>query len=349
MHDDSLANVERPAGAPAAPPGPPSARDWRPLLALLAWCCACLAIRLAEHGTLERDEAEIVYLTQQLRLGYGTQPPRRPGRDRLAGAVSPARLGSAAHPDPFGPDDRPRLRHPVALFRPAAAADAGAPYRLWGAMRARAADQVQLWRVPGRPAGARAPRGAMEAQGLGGGAAGRPAGLAARRLDGRASRAGLRRHLAQDAGRRRGRALAGAGGAGRRGCAGSARLLRGVACAGLGGGVLAPARAVARPPALRPERAGQPLLRLPVWRLRGAAGGARADGGGRHDQGTLDDPAAVFAAAGPVRDVSGAGQGGDPCGHPAYCHGGRAGPAASAAGAYLAGPGLRQDHDAPRW
>lgn len=75
MHDDSLAHAKRPAGASAAPPGQPPASDWRPLLALLAWCCAFLAIRLAEHGTLERDEAEIVYLTQQLRLGYGTQPP----------------------------------------------------------------------------------------------------------------------------------------------------------------------------------------------------------------------------------------------------------------------------------
>jgi len=56
------------------------ARPWpaalsRPLLALLAYCLAYLAIRLAVGGSLERDEAEIVYLTQQLRLGYGTQPP----------------------------------------------------------------------------------------------------------------------------------------------------------------------------------------------------------------------------------------------------------------------------------
>jgi hypothetical protein len=46
-----------------------------PLLALLAYCLAYLAIRLAVGGALERDEAEIVYLTQRLRLGYGTQPP----------------------------------------------------------------------------------------------------------------------------------------------------------------------------------------------------------------------------------------------------------------------------------
>jgi 4-amino-4-deoxy-L-arabinose transferase-like glycosyltransferase len=73
MQDDSLAEAGRPAVRAA--PGLPSAGDRRALLALLAWCLAFLAIRLAEHGTLERDEAEIVYLTQQLRLGYGTQPP----------------------------------------------------------------------------------------------------------------------------------------------------------------------------------------------------------------------------------------------------------------------------------
>ena len=74
MHDDSLAEP-RPVHRSTAQPGSPMPTDWRPLLALLAWCLAFLAIRLAEHGTLERDEAEIVYLTQQLRLGYGTQPP----------------------------------------------------------------------------------------------------------------------------------------------------------------------------------------------------------------------------------------------------------------------------------
>jgi hypothetical protein len=75
MHDDSQAELQRPAGAHAAPPGALSGTDRGPLLVLLAWCLAYFAIRLAEHGTLERDEAEIVYLTQQLRLGYGTQPP----------------------------------------------------------------------------------------------------------------------------------------------------------------------------------------------------------------------------------------------------------------------------------
>lgn len=74
MHDDSLAEP-RPAPVRAAPRDAPARTDWSALLALLAWCLAYLAIRLAEHGTLERDEAEIVYLTQQLRLGYGTQPP----------------------------------------------------------------------------------------------------------------------------------------------------------------------------------------------------------------------------------------------------------------------------------
>jgi 4-amino-4-deoxy-L-arabinose transferase-like glycosyltransferase len=81
MHDDSLAKLRPLDGASAAAPDTPdtpdttAGTDWRPLLALLAYCLAYLAIRLAEHGTLERDEAEIVYLTQQLRLGYGTQPP----------------------------------------------------------------------------------------------------------------------------------------------------------------------------------------------------------------------------------------------------------------------------------
>jgi hypothetical protein len=78
MHDDSLTETAQPAGAPVAPPAPPGPRAraaYGPLLALLAWCLAFLVIRLAEHGTLERDEAEIVYLTQHLRLGYGTQPP----------------------------------------------------------------------------------------------------------------------------------------------------------------------------------------------------------------------------------------------------------------------------------
>jgi 4-amino-4-deoxy-L-arabinose transferase-like glycosyltransferase len=74
MHDDFQAEL-RPLDARTAPPDPPSRPEWRPLLALLAWCLAYLLIRLAEHGTLERDEAEIVYLTQQLRLGYGSQPP----------------------------------------------------------------------------------------------------------------------------------------------------------------------------------------------------------------------------------------------------------------------------------
>jgi 4-amino-4-deoxy-L-arabinose transferase-like glycosyltransferase len=79
MHDDSLTETAPPSGAPvgptATPPGPRARTAYRPLLALLVWCLAFLAIRLAEHGTLERDEAEIVYLTQHLRLGYGTQPP----------------------------------------------------------------------------------------------------------------------------------------------------------------------------------------------------------------------------------------------------------------------------------
>ncbi len=77
MHDDPLAETAQPAGAHmAAPAAEPQARPApHALTILLGWCLAFLAIRLLEHGTLERDEAEIVYLTQHLRLGYGTQPP----------------------------------------------------------------------------------------------------------------------------------------------------------------------------------------------------------------------------------------------------------------------------------
>jgi 4-amino-4-deoxy-L-arabinose transferase-like glycosyltransferase len=47
----------------------------RPLLLLLSYGATYFVLRLAVGGTLERDEAEIVYLVQDLRLGYGTQPP----------------------------------------------------------------------------------------------------------------------------------------------------------------------------------------------------------------------------------------------------------------------------------
>lgn len=43
--------------------------------AVAAYFLAHLLIRVFVPGSLERDEAEIVYLTQQLRLGYGSQPP----------------------------------------------------------------------------------------------------------------------------------------------------------------------------------------------------------------------------------------------------------------------------------
>jgi hypothetical protein len=75
MHDDPLAETAQSSGSRAAAPDPQARLAYRPLLALLAWCLAFFLIRLAEHGTIERDEAEIVYLTQHLRLGYGTQPP----------------------------------------------------------------------------------------------------------------------------------------------------------------------------------------------------------------------------------------------------------------------------------
>lgn len=71
----------------AAAPGPVEAFDAHgpvphrrsgilgPLLAVLAYVALYLALRLAEHGGLERDEAEMVYLARDLRLGYGAQPP----------------------------------------------------------------------------------------------------------------------------------------------------------------------------------------------------------------------------------------------------------------------------------
>jgi len=47
----------------------------RPLLILLCYGATYFVLRLAVGGTLERDEAEIVYLVQDLRPGYGPQPP----------------------------------------------------------------------------------------------------------------------------------------------------------------------------------------------------------------------------------------------------------------------------------
>jgi hypothetical protein len=47
----------------------------RALLAVLAYVVVYLVLRLGEQGGLERDEAEMVYLARELRLGYGTQPP----------------------------------------------------------------------------------------------------------------------------------------------------------------------------------------------------------------------------------------------------------------------------------
>ena len=76
MHDDRLAEAHAPASVPAPAWQGMASRPLPALIACcLAYCFAYLAIRLAIGGALERDEAEIVYLTQQLRLGYGTQPP----------------------------------------------------------------------------------------------------------------------------------------------------------------------------------------------------------------------------------------------------------------------------------
>ncbi len=45
------------------------------LAALLVYFFAYLLVRINFGGSLERDEAEIVHITQHLQLGYGTQPP----------------------------------------------------------------------------------------------------------------------------------------------------------------------------------------------------------------------------------------------------------------------------------
>src|SRR5438067_6698485 len=74
MSDEHLA-ASAPVGAPGASALQRHADAWRPLLAVLAYFIAYLVLRLAEQGGLERDEAEIVYLARDLRLGYGTQPP----------------------------------------------------------------------------------------------------------------------------------------------------------------------------------------------------------------------------------------------------------------------------------
>lgn len=47
----------------------------RALALVLAYFLAYVLVRVVTPGALDRDEAEIVYLTQELRLGYGTQPP----------------------------------------------------------------------------------------------------------------------------------------------------------------------------------------------------------------------------------------------------------------------------------
>jgi hypothetical protein len=47
----------------------------RALTLVLAYFLAYVLVRIVTPGALDRDEAEIVYLTQELRLGYGTQPP----------------------------------------------------------------------------------------------------------------------------------------------------------------------------------------------------------------------------------------------------------------------------------
>jgi len=78
MSDEHLAAAPGPVEAFDAHGAPVPRRrsgDLGPLLAVLAYVAVYVALRLAEHGGLERDEAEMVYLARDLRLGYGTQPP----------------------------------------------------------------------------------------------------------------------------------------------------------------------------------------------------------------------------------------------------------------------------------
>jgi hypothetical protein len=344
MHDDSLAELP-PAGARAAPPGPPSRTDLRPLLALLAWCLAFLAIRLLEHGTLERDEAEIVYLTQHLQLGYGPQPPLYAwfqwlffeafGVDRfsllilktlaLASTciamfqVSRGLLGRrgamavTAALALFLQVGWEALRiqtHSVLMTAIACATlwlyfallrrPTLARYAAFGrAVRAGPANQVQLRRLPGRrprrqPAGARAPRASVEPQGLGGRAAGvllvlPHAAWVATHAD--LAFAGTVRKMQDGACRC---ALCGARSHGATGRAEGLRLHVGMPALVLCGGLLASARAVAGtgrlPPVDAPPAASSPACTACAccrWRH------ADADGGGRHDQGALDDPAVL--------------------------------------------------------
>ena len=71
MSEKSMAQVP-PSRSTATADIRPAAR---PLLLLLCYGATYFVLRLAVDGTLERDEAEIVYLVQELRPGYGTQPP----------------------------------------------------------------------------------------------------------------------------------------------------------------------------------------------------------------------------------------------------------------------------------
>jgi hypothetical protein len=57
------------------PSVPQRADAARALALVLAYFLAYVLVRIVTPGALDRDEAEIVYLTQDLRLGYGTQPP----------------------------------------------------------------------------------------------------------------------------------------------------------------------------------------------------------------------------------------------------------------------------------
>ena len=75
MSEENLATVPVSVDLHATAPLEAGWASWRPAAALLAYLALYLVMRLLEQGGLERDDAEMVYLAQDMRLGYGTQPP----------------------------------------------------------------------------------------------------------------------------------------------------------------------------------------------------------------------------------------------------------------------------------
>lgn len=75
MSAENDAAIRHTAHAQEAPPVRQDADAWRALAFLLAYFVAYVLVRSLMPGALDRDEAEIIHLTQELQLGNGTQPP----------------------------------------------------------------------------------------------------------------------------------------------------------------------------------------------------------------------------------------------------------------------------------